>query len=247
VSVNLFGLGADIADGLVDRAHRRVEARQHVGGGHRRQDVVGRRERVDRAAQRQVLKAQRDRLTRVGVGQEGHVGGLGAVQEIGAVEHGAVDDLGEVLEDPLEVRVQGLTRSRRQRGVLRRDHLFAHQLEQVRDRLARRQGDVRDRGGAIQAHLDRAERAHVGALLLGDRPDGRVVLRGGDGQARVDSGLHRLHVVVGAVQILQRDQRGLVRIDAQRHARPPIGDFAVVAIARDSACDLIAAEIGLRK
>src|SRR3546814_16422623 len=62
-------------------------------------------------------------------------------------------------------------------------------VQQVRDGLAGRQGDVGDRGRPIEALLHRAESADICPLTLGDGPDGGVVLGPLDLPARRDSAL----------------------------------------------------------
>src|SRR5581483_9812637 len=78
----------------------------------------------------------------------------------------------------------------------------------------------------IEAHLHRAEGADVGPLALRDGPDGRIVLGRGDLQAGVNAVLDFLQVVRGFVQALQRDKRGGVCVDAERHltvsSPPPV-------------------------
>jgi hypothetical protein len=63
------------------------------------------------------------------------------------------------------------------------------------------------------------EGADVGALPLGDGPDCGVVLGAVDRQAGADAVLHVLQLAARGVQVLQRDQGGVVGMYGQRHWR----------------------------
>ena len=55
---------------------------------------------------------------------------------------------------------------------------------------------------------------HAGALAFGDREHGAVVLRSGDLQTRVDAVLNAAEFGVRLVQVLERNHRSVVRVDA---------------------------------
>ena len=81
---------------------------------------------------------------------------------------------------------------------------------------------LRDRIRALQAHLHRAERADVGALPLRDGPDRRVVFRVADPVAGVDPVLGGHQIRLRLREVLQRNHRADVGIDAKRHCRSPV-------------------------
>jgi hypothetical protein len=113
------------------------------------------------------------------------------------------------------------------------DDLLLQLVQQVGDRFAGRQGDIGDRGRPVEALLHRAERADIRPLVLGDGPDGGVVLGSLDLQARGDATLHIRQAGVGRGEVLQRDLRGDIGMDAIRHPTRP---FEVSIRLEDELC-----------
>eukprot|EP01035_Chromulina_nebulosa_P035409 gene35409-biopygen23147 len=101
-------------------------------------------------------------------------------------------------------------------------------LNKTNDQLASAQNRI-STGLKVQGPKDNAsvwgiaqsQRADIGALGLGDTPDRGVVFRPLDLEARADPVLGAGELVVGLVQVLKRDKRGLIGVDADRHEHFP--------------------------
>ena len=96
--------------------------------------------------------------------------------------------------------------------------LLLQMKQKVGDAFTSRQRHVHGGRGALQRVFHGIERAGRRALVLGDGPDGAVVLRAGDLQAGVDPALGVHQVVLGGAEVLQRGHGADIGIDAiQRH------------------------------
>jgi len=131
-----------------------------------------------------------------------------------AVEVGVGHDLTDLVAQGLEVVGQRSDAVGVERGVSPRQSLGLHLVQQVRDRLTGRHCHVHGGLGPVQRVLHSVEGGDVGAGVLGDGPDGAVVLRIGHAQTGGDPVLHGLQLGLGRSEVLQRRQCGVIRIDA---------------------------------
>ncbi|VXB31087.1 hypothetical protein BREVUG8_110195 [Brevundimonas sp. G8] len=223
VALDLLGLGAQFGQTRRAGGDGGVDPRQGVIRLGLGQQVRRRRRRAQaQPRQRQVLTVQGDGFGAVGAGQEVDARRCRAVQDVRSVEDRIVRERLDRLQQRLELVVVG--GPHRQGGALVGSGCgLALQLDQqVRDLFARRQRNVRDRSGAVQAGGDSLQRTTIRTLSLGDRPDGGVVSGALNLQSRVHPALRRRQLVVGAVQILQGDHRRGVGVDAGGHGfKPP--------------------------
>ncbi len=214
----------------------RVQARRVDRG------QVGRSPGERAAAGGQVDMVHVDGLGRVRIGERADVSARSRRNQVHAPEARAVG--GGVDQAPQR---DVLVVDRRARRVARRivhggQGQALHLPDHVGDRLARRDRQVGDRLAPLQRALHGVERAHLTALVLGDGPDGGIVLGAGDAQAGVDAGQHLVHLGVDRREDLQRLHDADVGVDAvQRHGvdfqSPAAGDgrgrFAHLTVYRD--------------
>src|SRR5262249_15844353 len=88
-------------------------------------------------------------------------------------------------------------------------------FEDLADRIAGGEGDVEGGGRPVDAVIHGRERGDAGALAFGDGEHRAVVLGAGHLEAGVDAVLDGFQVGIGKVQVLKRDHRAVVGVDAQ--------------------------------
>jgi hypothetical protein len=152
----------------------------------------------------------------VGRGQSSDLGG-GTVHQIEAVEHRIAHDRGDLIAQGGEVGVQRLTARGVERGVRSGERLGLQLDQQVRNRLARRQGDVNRRSGVVDRVDDGRKTRHLAALVLSDGEDRTIVTGIGDFQAAVDVRLGLGELSLGGGEVLQRNVGAVICVDAKGH------------------------------
>ena len=161
-------------------------------------------DRHDRTRQAHVLRRGGDAARAVGRGQGRDLVGR-TVDQVEAVEHGILDDRGDLIAQGREVRVQRLAARGIERGVGGGKRLLLHLDQQVRNRLARGKGDVDGGRAVVEAVDDGLIAGHSAALVLGNGVDRAIVLRRRDLQAGVDGVLGLVELTLGLIEVLQRD------------------------------------------
>src|SRR5207244_10422788 len=87
--------------------------------------------------------------------------------------------------------------------------------------LARGKRDVDGGRTVVETVDDGGKAGHRTALVLGNSVDRAIILRRRNLEAAIDRALGPVELALGGIQILQRDLRAGVGVDAERHGYSP--------------------------